>query len=338
MIHNKRRLIGYLIIVSLLVFGIAFPLPFYIYKPGSADPLNPVVQVDKGYESNGEIHLVTVRGGQATPLQYLWSKFQSYHDIERMENVFPEGYDRERYLQAQLQLMENSQEASTIVAYEAAEKEINISYQGVYVVDVLPGMPAEEVLLIGDKIIAVDNQKVTDANSLIALVNQYEVGEQISVTVERDEILFDEYLELTPFPDNPDHFGIGIHLVTNRVVTVEQTLEFSSGNIGGPSAGLMLALEIYDQLTETDLTRGYQIVGTGELNYQGDVLRIGGVDKKVVAADRSGGDVFFVPHEKGAPNSNYQLAKETADAIGTTMKIVPVDTFAEALEYLESLD
>ena len=64
--------------------------------------------------------------------------------------------------------------------------------------------------------------------------------------------------------------GIGITLVTDRDVEVNPPITFSSGNIGGPSAGLMFSLEIYDQLTEGDLTKGYQIAGTGEIDYEGN--------------------------------------------------------------------
>src|SRR5690625_671887 len=97
----------------------------------------------------------------------------------------------------------------------------------------------------------------------------------------------------------------------------------------------MFALEIYDQLIEEDLTKGYQIIGTGALDYNGNVLRIGGIDKKVVAADKAGCEIFFAPYEDGADDSNYELAKKTAEDIGTEMEIVPVDTFQEAVTYLE---
>lgn len=67
----------------------------------------------------------------------------------------------------------------------------------------------------------------------------------------------------------------------------------SSEGIGGPSAGLMMTLEIYDQLnTEMDLTRGYQIAGTGTISLDGTVGRIGGINHKIVAADKAGAEIF----------------------------------------------
>ncbi|GAA5414997.1 uncharacterized protein YlbL [Paraliobacillus ryukyuensis] len=335
---NKKRISLYVLLLLVMMFVTLYPLPYYIYQPGTADALNPVVQVADGYESQGDMHLVTVRGGQATTARYLWAMVRPYQEIEPLSKVFPEGISQEEYFQAQLQMMESSQEAATVVAYQAAGKDINISYEGVYVVSVVDGMPAEEKLQIGDRITAVNGQEVEDAEALIDTVDQNNNKDEITLTIVREEEELKVDIALAPFPDNPDQVGIGIQLVTDREVTVNPDLKFSSGDIGGPSAGLMFSLEIYDQLTEKDLTNGHQIAGTGEISYDGDVLKIGGIDKKVVAADKEGCEVFFAPNEDGAADSNYQVALKTAKEIGTSMEIVPVDTFEDALNYLENLD
>src|SRR5690625_7652658 len=89
---------------------------------------------------------------------------------------------------------------------------------------------------------------------------------------------------------------MGVSLVTDRSVTVDPKVNFSSGNIGGPSAGLMFSLEIYDQLTENDLTSGYAIAGTGEVDYNGNVIRIGGIrsEERRVGKECSNGWVVDV--------------------------------------------
>lgn len=334
---SKKRIITYLVIILIAFFLGSYQLPYYIQKPGSAEPLNPIVEVDESFESSGEMHLVTVSGLQATPIHYLLAKILPHNDIRPLEEVFPEGISPEDYIHGQLQVMESSQEASLVVAYEAAEKDIQIEYVGVYVVGVVDNMPAAGKLEMGDRIVKIDGEEIKESTDLINYVDSKKAGDTIEIEYLREDKTEQTEITLEAFADQPEKIGIGITLVTDREVSVDPSVEFTSGNIGGPSAGLMFSLEIYDQLLEEDITKGYQIAGTGEVDYEGNVYRIGGVDKKVVAADKEGIEIFFVPSEGGATKSNYEVASETAKEIGTEMKIVGVDTFEDALEYLEKL-
>ncbi|MEQ6375220.1 SepM family pheromone-processing serine protease [Bacillaceae bacterium S4-13-56] len=335
---NKRYMAVLIIVFLISLFVGSYRLPYYVYKPGSADALDPMVTVQDAFNSEGDMHLVTVRGGQATPLQLLLAYIQPFYDIYPIEEIRPEGVTEQEYMNGQLHMMETSQEASIVVAYEAANKEISIEYMGVYVMSILDGMPAGEFLEIGDRIIQVDDIKVEKSDDLIDYVSTFREGESVAISFTRSGETKLVNIPLAEFPENPEKVGIGISLVTDREIVVDPEVEFKSGDIGGPSAGLMFSLEIYDQLTEEDITKGYQIAGTGEINYNGEVGRIGGIDKKVVAADSEGVDVFFAPYEGGAKDSNYEVAKKAAEKIGTDMKIVPVDTFQEALSYLQNLD
>lgn len=335
---TKKQFVSLIIVLGLAYFLAAFQLPYYIYKPGGADALNPIVSVEDGYQSQGDMHLVTVSGGQATPIQYVWAKLLPHHEILPIEEVRPEGITDDEYMHAQLQMMENSQEASTVVAYEAAQEDITIDFKGVYVVSVVDGMPADGKLEMGDRIIGIDDTEVKEAEDLINYVESKKANDTIEVEFIREDERKVEEIQLQAFEDAENKIGIGIQLVTDRSVSVEPKIEFSSGSIGGPSAGLMFSLEIYDQLTEQDITKGHEIAGTGEIDYDGNVYRIGGIDKKVIAADEEGVDIFFAPNEEGREGSNYQVAASTAEEIDTDMKIVPVDTFQDALDYLETIE
>jgi PDZ domain-containing protein len=105
-------------------------------------------------------------------------------------------------------------------------------------------------------------------------------------------------------------------------------VDFETGRIAGPSAGLMLSLALYDQLTPKDLTSGRQIAGTGTLGCDGDVGPIGGIRQKVAAARAEGAEIFLTPEGN----------VEEARSIGDGIEIVPVATFAEALGYLSGLE
>ncbi|MFD2638165.1 SepM family pheromone-processing serine protease [Piscibacillus salipiscarius] len=335
---NRKQLILYAFILLAVIFLSSYKLDYYIYQPGGIYALNDVVEVENRFDSEGELHLVTVRGGQATPIYYLWAKIRPYYEIYDLEKIRPEGISQEEYMDTQLHIMESSQEAATVVAYQAAGRDINIEYKGVYVMGVVDGMPADGALKPGDQILAINDQPVESSQDILDLISSYQKGDQIQANIIRNDQERTVSFDLGTFPNEPDRVGMGISLVTDRDVTVNPEVEFDSGSIGGPSAGLMMSLEIYDQLTSEDITKGYQIAGTGEIDYEGNVSRIGGIDKKVVAADDEGADIFFAPNEDGIKGSNYEVAKQTAEEIGTSMKVVPVDNFQDAVNYLENID
>lgn len=335
---NKKSLFTSFVIVFAIFFIVTARLPYYVYKPGATDELSEMVEVDLGYAGRGEFHLVTVSGGRATPIEYVLAKFSSYKDILPIEEALPEGFTDEEYRYYQLKMMEDSKLASKVVAYESAGATVEVNLTGVYVIQTVAGMPAENILEVGDRIVGVDGIDVKEPEDLINYVNGKEVDEAVLLTVKREEELIEESISIAYFPENNEQQGLGIQLMADKSVQVEPKVNIKSGNIGGPSAGLMFALEMYNQLVEEDITKGYRIAGTGEIDFDGNVLRVGGVDKKVIAAHRKGIEIFFAPHEQASEDSNYEIAKQTAEEIKTDMIIVPVDTFEDAVEYLKELE
>ena len=140
--------------------------------------------------------------------------------------------------------------------------------------------------------------------------------------------------------------GLVSHLLTVHLLQRIRKLRSMQKILVDLQQDSMFTLEIIDQLTKGDLTKGYNIAGTGEMLENGDVGRIGGIDKKVIAADDAGVEIFFAPDDtlpeevkKKYPRiqSNYQEAVKEAKKIGTAMKIVPVKNVDDALNYLEKL-
>jgi PDZ domain-containing protein len=72
-------------------------------------------------------------------------------------------------------------------------------------------------------------------------------------------------------------------------------VQFATKDVGGPSAGMMFALGIYDLLTSGDLGGGAKIAGTGTIDGQGNVGPIGGIAQKLVGARRAGAQWFIAP-------------------------------------------
>ena len=105
-------------------------------------------------------------------------------------------------------------------------------------------------------------------------------GETHDITLTRERCL--------PDVDAP---RVGINLIDPFPIDVR----IASGDVGGPSAGLMWAVGLYDLLTPGDITAGKTVAGTGTIDTRGRVGPIGGIQDKVVAAERAGATVFLVP-------------------------------------------
>jgi len=326
------------LIVAILLFASSFYyLPFYVSKPGMAKELEPIIEVDGGYEEVGSFMLTTIRMGRANIYSYLLAHLSDYQEIHPVEEIRGENETDEEYTMRQLQMMDSSKTNAIEVAYKHAGLPIDYTYKGVYVLQVVPGMPAEGKLTAGDRVVEVDGKRFNSSTEFIEYVGVKQAGDEVTLTVDKNGKESELVLALKKFDESSEKVGIGISLVDDKEIEVDPEVEVETDEIGGPSAGLMFSLEIYNQLVETDLTKGYEIAGTGTISPDGTVGRIGGIEKKVVAADKAGAEIFLAPNEEGAEDSNFKAAVQAAEDIDTRMKIIPIDTFEDAVSYLENL-
>lgn len=335
-------------VLGMIVFGYLFffyPIPYYLQMPGGALELDDVVEVDgQFFDEPGSYMMTTVGMKQATPFTS-FMQFLPYYDLVSKQEVLGNIEDHEQYIQIQRYFMNSSIHEALIVAFEAADAEYELDYHGIYVMSVISNSDFSDQLEIGDTVVEIDGHRFESSEEFIDYVAEQEVGQEVDLVYERqgeEHHASGDLIELdSGLP------GIGISLVDNTTVVTDPEVVIHSGNIGGPSAGLMFALQVYSLLENQDLRGGRDIAGTGTISEDGSVGRIGGVDKKVVAADREGASVFFVPDDEIPPEaleanpdyqSNYEEAEEMAERIGTDMEIVPINHFEEAIEYLEQLD
>ncbi|MGJ7910568.1 SepM family pheromone-processing serine protease [Neobacillus sp. LXY-1] len=314
-----------------------YPLPYFVSKPGMAKELAPIIKVENGYKDKGNFMLTTVRMGRANIFSYLEAKVKKYEEIYPVDMILDKKETEEEYDLRQLHLMAGSKQNAIEVAYRKAGLPVKYNYKGIYVMQVLQDMPAAGRLEPGDRIFKVDGHSFPSSKEFIDFVSQKHAGDTITLTFMRKKVEKTVPLQLKAFKDDPKKVGIGISLVDDKEIEVKPKVKVNTADIGGPSAGLMFSLEIYNQLTKDDLTKGYQIAGTGTIDAEGNVGPIGGIEQKIVAADKAGAEIFFAPNEKGAKNSNYKAAVKTAKDINTKMKIIPVDTFDDPVKYLKQL-
>ncbi|MBO1578804.1 MULTISPECIES: SepM family pheromone-processing serine protease [Bacillus] len=337
MFKRFRFIYAILIGVILAMLLVYVRLPYYVTKPGMAAKLEPYVQVDGGKKESGDFMLVTVSMGPANVVNLIAAQFNKYNHISKAEEILQKGESDEEYQFRQAYAMKDSQNAAIYNAYKRANRSVSFQEKGVLVAGIAKNMSAEGKLKLGDVIVAVDGQPFEAIDQFIAHMAGKKEGEVVNIEYVRGEKRLAEKLTLKQIPDGKGRVGIGVSIAPYKELVVDPKVKIDSHEIGGPSAGLMFTLEIYNQLIEKDMTKGHEIAGTGTINEKGEIGPIGGIQQKVVAASDAGAEIFFAPNEKGAPESNYKDALEAAKDIKTKMKIVPVDTLDDALAYLEKM-
>ncbi|WP_342600548.1 SepM family pheromone-processing serine protease [Psychrobacillus sp. FSL H8-0483] len=345
---KKRKPLILLFVVALVAALAFYPMESYISKPGGAYELTPFVEVEGGDEDDaGTMSLLTIALAKATPLTYAYAKVVDNQKIYKANQIRQEDEDEKEYNVRQLKLMSDSQFNAITVAFNRAKMPYTVTNNGIFIFNVVDGSAADNVLEPGDKILEMDNTKKLTEEAIKTYLADKQAGDVIQLTIERDGKELSKEVTLKAIPGVQGKAGIGISYTEDKLVETTPVVRINSEEIGGPSAGLMFTLEILNQLLPEDITKGYNIAGTGEMEPDGTVGRIGGIDLKVIAADRKGMEIMFAPDDEIDPailannpdlTSNYEEAVKSAKKIGTKMKIVPVKTIDDALAYLEQLD
>ena len=139
----------------------------------------------------------------------------------------------------------------------------------------------------GDQVLSVNGRKVTGLKQLTGIIRPLPVGTDIKVKVRRDGKVVEEELTTAAAPDDKSASAVQVAIAPGFEFPFDVKLNISE-NIGGPSGGLMFALGIYDTLTPGSLTDGKVIAGTGEIDADGKVVAIGGIQQKLVGAQDDG--------------------------------------------------
>ncbi len=93
----------------------------------------------------------------------------------------------------------------------------------------------------------------------------------------------------------------------------------------GPSAGVTMVTALVSALTKKAVKK--DVAMTGEVNLRGQVLRIGGLKEKAIAAARAGCKLVLIPAE------NKRDISEIPDKIRQEIKFIPVNSVFENLKY-----
>ncbi|MFC4784028.1 YlbL family protein [Nocardioides sp. MAHUQ-72] len=322
---TQRTLAGILaapLLIGLWVAAATEPLPFVTYEPGlTVDVLaetqgQEIIQVQghKVYRDDGELRMTTVYVSQPRPakvtLAELMRDWVSPDDaVYPYKAVYAPDTTTEQNKREGAVEMVSSQDSAVAVALDELGYDVKPATE---VLSVIDGSPADGKLQVRDIFVSVDGQKISSPDDVVKAVQGVQPGEVVDVVVRRDGKT--THVGVTP-EEKDGKPTIGIQLGTGYEFPFKVSVNIDPA-IGGPSAGLMFSLGIYDTLTPGSLTDGETIAGTGTVDGAGKVGPIGGIQQKIVAARDAGAKLFFVPPDNckdalGAPNGDMRLVKAT---------------------------
>lgn len=341
--NRKLLLITSIVAGTLLLwFAVFVPLPYYLEKPGGAMDVRQVLTVnDQLDQEDGSYNFTYVSVQQATALQLLAAQLDPYTSVSSAEEMTG-GADSEEYFRIAQFYMETSQNMAKYQGLTLAGKEVSMDFFGVYVLALAEDSTFKEILNIADTVVSINGKTFESSPDLIKYVSSLELGSDVTVGYVSDGQEKSADGQIIKLSNGKN--GIGITLVDHTEVESSVPIDFQTGNIGGPSAGLMFTLAIYTQLADPTLRDGRVIAGTGTIEQDGSVGDIGGADKKVLSAAKAGASIFFVPNnpvdeeilkENPTAKTNYEEAKEAAEKAGVDIEIVPVKTAQDAIDYLK---
>lgn len=318
-VDNKTFLISFLIIL----FVCNYELSYVIYKPGGIVSLSDRIEIEDS-NINGDIAMsyVSLLRGKI-PVVLLSFIFPNW-DLIPDEEITTEDLNVTEVLELEKLYMKSSLDYATIVAYQKAEKEINITKEVNNIIHITD--KAQTDLKMYDIILEIEGEAINYFEDIEDVIANFQVGDKVNILVERNgkekecsAIIYEEegrklmgvvLLKTYEYETNPD-----INITTKN-------------SESGSSGGLMLTLAIYDKISEIDLARGRTIVGTGTISVDGTVGEIDGVKYKLLGAEKNDADIFLCPAE------NYDEAIKIKEENDIDIEIVSVSTIDDALNYL----
>jgi PDZ domain-containing protein len=300
-------------------------IPYFVLSPGPAEDVLPLIHI-RGHElfqPKGRLLLTSVF--ETATRVNLYEALEAWIDPARAvvpeRDILAPGQSVQQSVRVALSEMDTSKIDAAVVALTKYAGYPRAHGQGALVEGVVDGTPAAGKLFAGDLVLTANGAQVPDAGALGEAIRRTGVGHPLALTVTAAG--HTRTVRVVPVqPRGVDHPIIGVYSVDNFPFP----LTISSGDIGGPSAGLMWTVGLIDLLTPGDLTHGHVIAGTGTIDPTGKVGPIGGIEQKVIAAERAGAVVFFAP------------AGEASDArsVAHRMMIVSVATYSDAVAWLQA--
>ncbi len=311
------------IIYIVLLLLITVKLPYIIDVPGGIINVNGRVQIETSNDINGTINYAYVSEIRATIPTLLISLFKKTWDVEEINSNALNDEEYKDILFRDKMYLKESISNATIVAYNKLGLDVKVISQKLIVVGDL-----NSNFKIGDEILKVNNIEVNSLEKFKEIINDKNINDIIDIEVINNN---EKHIRKCKIYEEEGRKIVGVLLLEDKELECDPIIKVKTEKSeSGSSGGLMLALTIYDKLSDEDIIKGLNIVGTGSIDNNGNVEEIGGIKYKLLGASKEKIDLFFVPI------NNYEEATKINEEYDLGFKIVPIKTFDELVEYLKT--
>lgn len=274
-------------------------------------------------EDEGGIYMVDILVRKASLFERLFPEIHDSASLVPEEEFNPTGVSEPQRRQSSLNQMSRSQQIAVAVALRELEYDVEATPIGAEVALVLPDSPAEGKLQPGDVIVGALGERVRSPADLRDVMEGHPPGDPVELEVRRTGRVRTIEVGTRADPEDAERALVGVLVEPAVDIELPLDIKINAGDVGGPSAGLAFALDVVDELGR-DIDRGRKIAATGELDLEGNVGAIGGIEQKAAGARLIDADVFVVPEDNAAE------ARQHADGL----EIIAVSSFEEALAAL----
>ncbi|MBQ6323660.1 MAG: PDZ domain-containing protein [Bacilli bacterium] len=318
----------FIIFIIILYIILQYPLNYYITVGGGISDISSRIKVEDAYNSEGSLNISYVTQLPGTILTYglsyiipTWEResvnLYKYNEEESLDDIeFRSNLD-----------LTTANGTATYWAYTLANKKIDLTSQKLYVITTFSEY--ETPLKVKDQILSIDDNSFSTINEYKEYLQTKNINTPVTVKVIRNNKEQDLEAKLHEI-DGKLYLGVGLQYVKEYNTDPEVKIKFKSDE-SGPSGGLITTLEIYNQLTEKDITKGKKIAGTGTIEEDGTIGKIGGIKHKILGASKEKADIFLVP------SANYKTAEKYKEERNLDIILIEVKTVEDAIKKLENL-
>lgn len=319
---NYKFYIVYVVLLSLLFIN----FNYYVYSPGGLEDLTDRIEVSDSYDSKGSFNLTYVTSRAGNIYNILLSYILPSWDLVSVKDSQIENESTSEVVERnQIYLRQTSYDA-IISAFNEANIDYEIKNVNVTVTFVYDNSNTD--IKTGDVIKEINGIKINNYEELSNEMSKYKENDKINFKVLRDNKETDAYAILKK---ENDRVIVGMYLAELKDVVTNPSVKYIfKDNESGSSRGLMCALDIYNKITEFDLTKGDIISGTGVIYEDGSVGSIDGVKYKLKGAVKNKAKVFIVPSE------NYDEAVKLKKEHNYDIEIIEADNLHNVIEKLKN--